>query len=103
MMENIEAVAYDVLKTYPIKRAAFFGSAARGDMTEDSDIDMIVEFEPDAEVGLGFYGLIEDLKEAYGRNVDLITFEALEDDSKPRYKRFNDRVKKDMRIFYEPE
>jgi len=44
---NIKSIACDVLKMYPVKRTAFFGSAARGDLTENSDIDMLVEFLPD--------------------------------------------------------
>ena len=46
MIGNIESTALEVLSVYPIRRAAFFGSAARGDMTDSSDIDMLVEFLP---------------------------------------------------------
>ena len=46
MPNPIEQTACEVLAQYPIKRAAFFGSAARMDMTETSDIDMLVEFLP---------------------------------------------------------
>ena len=35
-MGNVESIARAVLMRYPIKRAALFGSAARGDMTEQS-------------------------------------------------------------------
>lgn len=40
-MDTIETIALEVINEYPIKRAAFFGSAARGNMTAGSDIDMM--------------------------------------------------------------
>ncbi|MDR0898252.1 MAG: nucleotidyltransferase domain-containing protein [Oscillospiraceae bacterium] len=43
MSDAIEATAVRVLRQYPVQRAALFGSAARGDMNPDSDIDMLVE------------------------------------------------------------
>ncbi|MCL2287281.1 MAG: nucleotidyltransferase domain-containing protein, partial [Firmicutes bacterium] len=66
MLDKIESAACAVLKTYPVKRAAFFGSAARGDIEEDSDIDMLVEFLPNSR-GLEFFGLKADLEDALGR------------------------------------
>ena len=93
---DIETVACAVLAQYPIKRAAFFGSAARGDMTSQSDIDMLVEFMPGTP-GLEFFGLRVDLEEAFGRNVDLITFNAL---SKSKTD-FAQAIAKDARVIYE--
>jgi predicted nucleotidyltransferase len=45
--QNIESIALAILPLYPVKRAALFGSAARGDMSGESDIDMLIEFLPD--------------------------------------------------------
>jgi len=73
MIAEIEAKTIEILSQYPIKRAAFFGSVARGDMTENSDVDVLVEFLPDAPV-LDFFGLYVDLKEGLERSVDLITY-----------------------------
>ena len=42
-----------------IRELAVFGSAARGDMRPDSDVDILVEFEPGAHPGLGFLGIEE--------------------------------------------
>ena len=95
-MEKIEDVAYEVLTQYPIKRAALFGSAARDDMSEQSDIDMLVEFLPNAR-GLDFFGLRVDLEEALGRSVDLITWKALSK-SKPSFKQ---NVEREARLIYE--
>jgi predicted nucleotidyltransferase len=97
MLTDIDSVACEVLQQYPIKRAAFFGSAARGDMKENSDIDMIVEFMPDTR-GIEFFGLLVDLQEALGCHVDLLTYNALETEAKPR---FRENVMRDVRVIYE--
>lgn len=45
----------------------------RDDFGPDSDIDVLVEFEPDARVGLRFFGIEQELSEILGRKVDLNT------------------------------
>ncbi|MCL2698754.1 MAG: nucleotidyltransferase family protein [Defluviitaleaceae bacterium] len=99
MPTNIDAAACKVLEQYPVKRAALFGSSARGGMSELSDIDMLVEFLP-GKGGLDFFGLHADLEEIFGCHVDLITYEALHRQSKPK---FRERVLRDERVFYERE
>ena len=94
---KIESAALSVLTQYPIKRAALFGSAARGDMTEHSDIDMLVEFLPD-EGGIRFFGLHADLEKALGCHVDLLTYYGLDNDAKPEFK---EAVLRDVKIIYE--
>ena len=97
MRGNIESTALEVLSVYPIRRAAFFGSAARGDMTDSSDIDMLVEFLPDSR-GILFFSLQADLEEAFNRSVDLITFDAIQNEAKEQFKK---NVLQDARIIYE--
>lgn len=72
MSKQLELIAHDVLIKYPVKRVALFGSAARGETTETSDIDMLVEFLPNTR-GLDFFWLRLDLEEALGYPVDLLT------------------------------
>jgi len=95
MPEDIESIACAVLARYPVKRAALFGSAARGDISEQSDIDMIVEFLPGTP-GLEFFGLRVDLEEALGCPVDLITWKALSK-SKPAFKI---NIEREAKIIY---
>ena len=60
-------------KTQPIEKAWLFGSYSRGEENENSDIDILVDFEKDAHVGLFKYaGMYSDLKEILGREVDLV-------------------------------
>lgn len=56
-----------------IRKLAFFGSVLRDDFTPDSDVDVLVEFEPGTRVGLRFFALEQELSELLGRKVDLNT------------------------------
>ncbi|MGB2820758.1 MAG: nucleotidyltransferase family protein [Phycisphaerae bacterium] len=56
-----------------IRRLALFGSVLRDDFSEDSDVDVLVEFEPSHVPGLAFFRLEMELSELLGRNVDLNT------------------------------
>lgn len=70
-------VAYEALaalcRKYQVRELAVFGSTARGELHEGSDIDLLVEFEPGAKVGfLHFLGLAEELEALLRRKVDLV-------------------------------
>jgi predicted nucleotidyltransferase len=57
-----------------IRKLAFFGSVLREDFTPESDVDVLVEFEPGARVGLiGFAGMEIELSRLLKRKVDLNT------------------------------
>jgi predicted nucleotidyltransferase len=56
-----------------IRRLAFFGSVLRDDFTPESDVDVLVEFEPGTRVGLRFFGMERELSEILGHKVDLNT------------------------------
>jgi uncharacterized protein len=55
---------------------AFFGSIVRGEMTDESDIDILVEFEGRKSL-LDLAGLKLDLEDALKRRVDLLTYRSL--------------------------
>ena len=62
-----------------IKRLAIFGSALREDFGPESDIDVLVDFEPDRIPGLlGIAGMELELSEVLGRDVDLVTRAAVQ-------------------------
>ncbi len=61
-------------KSQPIERLSVFGSALRNELTPESDIDLLVEYLPDAPVG--YFSMarhMRDLSEIVGRPVDLAT------------------------------
>ena len=68
----------DLCRRYHVKELSVFGSAARGEMRPDSDIDLLVEFIPEAKVDLFKYsGLMLDLSKLIGRKVDLVSKKGL--------------------------
>ncbi len=61
-------------KKNQIRKLSIFGSALRKDFRSESDVDVLVEFEPDARVGLiRLAGIEMELSEILGRKVDLNT------------------------------
>jgi predicted nucleotidyltransferase len=60
-------------RRHGIRRLALFGSIQRDDFGPQSDIDVLVEFEPDRVPGLAFFGMQEELAQILGRPVDLNT------------------------------
>jgi predicted nucleotidyltransferase len=73
-VEVDETKLADLCRQYHVRELSLFGSAARGEMSPDSDIDLLVEFLPDASIGLIEYaGLMLDLAKLLGRKVDLVS------------------------------
>lgn len=59
--------------TKPISKAWIFGSYARGEQTKDSDIDILVDFDPDNHLDLfSIASFIIDLENLFGTDVDLV-------------------------------
>jgi uncharacterized protein len=56
-----------------IQRLAFFGSVLRDDFNRDSDVDVLVEFEPGHVPGLAFITMQDELSAILGRRVDMNT------------------------------
>ncbi|MDX1994350.1 MAG: nucleotidyltransferase family protein [bacterium] len=80
---------------YPIRKLSLFGSVLRDDFRSDSDIDILIEFEPNAEVTLFDMGGIQvELSEMFGREVDLKTSAFLSP-------HFRDDVLSKARVIYE--
>ena len=96
-MDEISSCIQEVVKSYPVRKVALFGSAARGELTDTSDIDVIVEFDPGSR-GILFFGLWEDLQQALKRSVDLIEYPALTGIARPQ---FRENVLRDERVIYE--
>ena len=68
----------DELRHFSVKSLYLFGSFAREEAGDDSDLDILVEFEPEAQIGLfAFARLRRRLSELLGREVDLVTPDAI--------------------------
>lgn len=64
-------------RRHRIRRLSLFGSILREDFGPDSDVDVLVEFEPGATPGLAFFTMQDELTELLGRKVDLHTAASL--------------------------
>lgn len=62
-----------------VSEFALFGSVLRDDFTDDSDVDVLVEFPDGPTPGLfGFVRMADELEELFGRKVDLVTRASVE-------------------------
>jgi len=61
----------DFCRRHRIRRLAIFGSILRDDFRHDSDLDVLVEFEPGARTGLAFFDMQDELSAIVGWKVDL--------------------------------
>lgn len=81
-------------RRHHIRKLALFGSVLREDFRPDSDIDVLVEFEPGHTVGLRFFEIQDELSQFFGgRPVDLVTPKFLN-------RRIRDQVLADAQVQY---
>jgi hypothetical protein len=83
----------DFCRKHHINKLAIFGSVLRPDFRADSDIDVLVEFEPGHVPGLAFFAMEEELSAILGRKVDLNTPQFLS-------KYFRDKILKEAVVQY---
>jgi hypothetical protein len=77
------AMFQDELKKFSVKNLYLFGSYAREEARDQSDLDILVEFEPEAEIGLfEFARLRRRLVQLLGLEVDLVTPDAIHPEMK---------------------
>ena len=73
--EEMKKKIVKILKKNKVVRAGIFGSYARGEQDENSDIDILVE--PPRGIGFGFVGIQFELEDELKRKVDLLTYRAV--------------------------
>ena len=72
-LEMPEEQIADFCRKHHIRKLSLFGSILRSDFGPDSDIDVLVEFEPGHTPGLVFFRMERELSEILGHKVDLNT------------------------------
>lgn len=75
-MDYYKRLMLPILKKYGVNKASLFGSIVRNELTEDSDIDVLVEFQEDKTL-LDLVGLQNALIEKLERKVDVITYNSI--------------------------
>lgn len=64
-----------ILQKYGVTKASLFGSCARAENDQDSDIDILIQ--PPENMGLSFVRLHRELESVLSRDVDLVTFSSV--------------------------
>lgn len=100
-IEEIAERVRPVAEHYRIPRVYLFGSYARGEATEDSDIDLLI----DAQNIRGLFalgGVYRDLEDALQKKIDLVTIEALDErKDNPLTMRFVKEISSEEKLIYE--
>ena len=92
-LEEVKQLAIPILKAHKIKKAAVFGSFARGDFDDKSDVDILIE-PPDEEFSLlDLARLKVGLEDALRRQIDLVTYDSI-------YEPIKDRIMKESKPLY---
>ncbi len=86
ILSRLEQRREEIRQRFAVKRISLFGSAARNELRDDSDIDVLVEFSGPSTFD-GYFNLKDYLEELLGRPVDLVTDKGL----KPRARRHVER------------
>lgn len=88
-----EAVAR-FCQSHAVRELSLFGSVLRADFRSDSDVDVLIEFEPDSRVTLlDLVQIRDELSGLFGRKVDLVTKKSLN-------RHIRDRVLASREVFY---
>lgn len=82
----LEQHRLEIIRQFAVRQLALFGSTARDEARDDSDIDVLVEFENPATFDR-YVGLAAYLEKILGQNVDLVTVRGL----KPRARQHVER------------
>ena len=95
-IEQIRSIAAPIAASYGINSVFLFGSYARGEATDMSDVDLLID-RGDVISGFKLGGLYVDLQESLGKDLDMVTQQAvspafmnrIRDDLIPLYSRVN--------------
>ena len=76
-LDKIKQISVPIAKKYGVKKLALFGSYARGEQNEASDIDLLID-KGDIQ-GWEFFGFINNLEDELGVRVDVLTYDSLKE------------------------
>lgn len=76
-VSSIKKRALPILKRHDVKRAAIFGSFARGEAKSRSDVDFLIEYKAKNKSLFDLVDLIDELENILGRKVDIVTYNSI--------------------------
>lgn len=74
---TIKKKVLPILKRHAVKRAAIFGSFARGEAKANSDVDLLIEYKSKDRSLFDLVDLKSELEEILGRRVDIVTYDSI--------------------------
>lgn len=100
-LSEIQSRVTPVAEKYRLAAVYLFGSYARGEATAESDVDLLVDLTGSTIRGLNFVSLYEDLSNALGIRVDLVTVDSLEQPTTRRGRQhFREMVRRERMQIY---
>jgi predicted nucleotidyltransferase len=92
--EQIKKVVTEYFQDKPVRKVYLFGSYARKEATEKSDVDLLIELDYTKRVGLQFFGWYQDLHDLLHTKVDVVSANGLSP-------YIADLIHRDKRLIYE--
>jgi hypothetical protein len=92
--QHIKKILTDYFKDKPVKKVWLFGSYARGEADDESDVDVLVDIEKDNKLGLRYFLWHQDLAEILNKKVDVVSYGW-------ENKRIKPFIEKDKMVMYE--
>ena len=100
-IEEITRRVTPVAKKYKLAAVYLFGSYARGEATAESDVDLLIDLTGSVIRGLNFVNLFQDLEDALGVSIDVVTVDSLQIPTPRRGQlHFREAVQRERRIIY---
>ncbi len=100
--DQIKAVVADYFKDKPVKKVYLFGSYARGEANEESDVDLLVDLDNnEGAVGWKCFVWYQDLEKMLLKKTDVLT--NVERPEHTNNWKFIERVNKEKKLIYEKE
>ena len=78
--EQIKQTVSEYFKDKPVKKVYLFGSYARGEADENSDVDLLVDLDYSKKIGWQVYSWHDELKDIFKKKVDVVSSGGLVDD-----------------------
>jgi len=102
-MDELQKKVAPIAEKYQLRAVYLFGSYARGEATEKSDVDILVDITDSKVKGWVMGGLYEDLCEIFSRKVDVATTGSLTQYEDDLQLRFRESVMKDRVLIYDKQ